>query len=128
MAQQVIGVGIAANDGLGDPLRTAMIKINDNFSEIYGQDAIGSNFDLTQNTISTINTNGNIVLDPNGSGQVIINDDSVTVAVSRTPLHSTGSPGDKQGMIAWDSNYLYICTADYSGSHIWKRVFITGTW
>ena len=25
-------------------------------------------------------------------------------------------------MIAWDSNYIYICTADYDGSTaIWKR-------
>ena len=35
MAQQSINIGSAANDGTGDPLRTAFDKINDNFSEIY---------------------------------------------------------------------------------------------
>jgi len=35
MAQQTIGIGTVANDGLGDPLRTAMIKVNDNFDEVY---------------------------------------------------------------------------------------------
>lgn len=36
MAQQVIGVGAAANDGTGDPLRTAFTKINANTAELYG--------------------------------------------------------------------------------------------
>ena len=35
MAQQTINIGSAANDGTGDPLRTAFDKINDNFSEVY---------------------------------------------------------------------------------------------
>ena len=39
MAQQTINIGSAANDGTGDPLRTAFDKINDNFTEIYGSTA-----------------------------------------------------------------------------------------
>ena len=35
MAKQVIGIGTVANDGTGDPLRTAMDKVNDNFDELY---------------------------------------------------------------------------------------------
>lgn len=35
MAQQTIGIGNAANDGTGDPLRTAFDKANDNFDELY---------------------------------------------------------------------------------------------
>jgi hypothetical protein len=35
MAQQIINVGSAPNDGTGDPLRTAYIKTNSNFSELY---------------------------------------------------------------------------------------------
>ncbi len=35
MAQQVINVGAVPNDGTGDPLRTAYIKTNDNFTELY---------------------------------------------------------------------------------------------
>lgn len=37
MAQQVLNVGSAANDGTGDPLRTAGGKINDNFTEVYSR-------------------------------------------------------------------------------------------
>ena len=36
MAIQTINVGSAANSGGGDPLRLAMIKINENFTEVYG--------------------------------------------------------------------------------------------
>jgi plastocyanin len=35
MAKQTIGIGTAANDGEGDPLRTAFIKVNENFTEVY---------------------------------------------------------------------------------------------
>jgi hypothetical protein len=35
MTQQVINVGTVANDGTGDPLRTAFIKVNANFAEVY---------------------------------------------------------------------------------------------
>ena len=35
MARQAIGIGITANDGTGDPLRTAFDKANDNFLELY---------------------------------------------------------------------------------------------
>lgn len=35
MAQQTIGIGAAANDGTGDPIRTAFDKTNQNFTELY---------------------------------------------------------------------------------------------
>lgn len=39
MAQQTINIGTTANDGTGDPLRTAFDKVNDNFTELYADDA-----------------------------------------------------------------------------------------
>lgn len=35
MAQQIINVGAAPNDGQGDPIRTSFIKCNDNFTQLY---------------------------------------------------------------------------------------------
>jgi hypothetical protein len=35
MAKQTIGIGSSANDGTGDPLRTAFNKTNENFTEVY---------------------------------------------------------------------------------------------
>jgi len=35
MSQQIINVGSAPNDGLGDPIRTAFIKTNNNFTQLF---------------------------------------------------------------------------------------------
>ena len=35
MTKQVIGVGFSPNDGLGDPIRDGMIKVNENFTDLY---------------------------------------------------------------------------------------------
>ena len=37
MALQVINVGTTPNDGQGDAIRTAYIKCNDNFAELYSR-------------------------------------------------------------------------------------------
>jgi hypothetical protein len=37
MTQQTILVGTSPNDGLGDPIRTAFIKTNDNFDQLYAR-------------------------------------------------------------------------------------------
>ena len=74
MAKQTVNLGSSANDGTGDPLRTAFDKINDNFDELYlySTAASGNNITITGNTIASDNTNGNIILDPNGTGDIVI--------------------------------------------------------
>jgi membrane-bound ClpP family serine protease len=48
--------------------------------------------------------------------------------VKAAPTTALGAAGDIKGMIAFDTNYFYICTANYTGSaNVWKRVDIT-TW
>lgn len=37
MAREIINVGVVANDGLGDPLRVAYQKCNNNFAELYSR-------------------------------------------------------------------------------------------
>lgn len=37
MSKQTIDIGTTANDGTGDPLRTAFTKVNDNFDELYNE-------------------------------------------------------------------------------------------
>ena len=74
MAKQIVNLGSSANDGTGDPLRTAFDKINDNFDELYlySTASSGNNITITGNTIASDNTNGNITLDPNGTGDIVI--------------------------------------------------------
>lgn len=53
MAQQTINVGTSANSGGGDPLRNALIKVNENFTEVYADIAALKD----GNVISDINGN-----------------------------------------------------------------------
>ena len=39
MAKQVINIGTTANDGTGETVRSAFDKVNDNFTELYDNDA-----------------------------------------------------------------------------------------
>ena len=50
---------------------------------------------------------------------------------STAPSTSNGASGDRSGMIALDSSYIYYCTANYTDgvADIWKRVAWSGdTW
>ena len=73
-------------------------------------------------------------------GQVIVETDTNTVLFYTTngwrqlailksaPATSVGVAGDSAGMIAYNSSYFYVCTADYDGTTaIWKRIALT-TW
>ena len=54
MAQQTIGIGTTANDGTGDPLRSAFDKSNDNFTELYGKPDLS----LATNTLTLTKADG----------------------------------------------------------------------
>ena len=58
MAKQTINIGTAANDGTGDPLRTAFTKTNANFTEIYNAGLIPSQ---TGNNARYLSTDGAIL-------------------------------------------------------------------
>ncbi len=91
MAQLIIDTGTAANDGTGDPLRTAFTETNTNFTAIYTAGPVDSNVRITDNTILTLNTNGNLVLAPNGVGKVVANVDIVPNSANIKNLGSTSA-------------------------------------
>jgi len=73
MTQQIINIGATANDGTGEALRTAFNAVNDNFTEVYTAGPVGSNVVIANNTISINGTNGNLILQGNGIGNVVTN-------------------------------------------------------
>jgi len=64
MSQQFINIGTTANDGQGDPLRTAFTKCNDNFTELYA-----ASYSTIVNGTSSVN---------------VLQDSAVTVTVAGT--------------------------------------------
>ena len=107
MAKQDINIGSAANDGTGDPLRTAFDKINDNFGELYAVSAAGSgnNVAISGNSVISENTNGNITLDPNGTGKVVI----ATAAELRFTDHTDNAIAyvDADGDVQFSSKLIW---------------------
>lgn len=63
-------------------------------------------------------------------GQSLVFDAGKWVAGGYTavPTSSIGVAGNKKGMYAVDSTYLYVCTANHNGTtHIWKRIALLNT-
>ena len=94
MAQQNINVGATGNDGTGDDLRTAGNKINDNFSEVYGDISVlqataglgtsGVSFDSGGIRFEGATTDSNETLllasDPTSDNILLLPDSSGTLA------------------------------------------------
>lgn len=95
MAQKTINIGLNANDGTGDDLRTAMQYINDNFTELYATNELeedtspklAGNLDVQNFIITTSTINGDITLTPNGTGNVNLG----SLIINGTTLSSSDS-------------------------------------
>jgi hypothetical protein len=105
MARQTINIGSSANDGTGDPLRTAFDKINDNFAELYGTDGdsntLAGDLDVNGHRITSTRSNEDIILAPAGTGSVIASalkfngttissDDSTQITIAEN-IQTTGT-------------------------------------
>ena len=93
MAKQVIGIGNAANDGSGDPLRTAGDKINDNFNEFYSKVGDGSNLhpltfpNVTGTVLTTSNSNvGATTTSSSDADHVLVNDGGILKKITPANL------------------------------------------
>jgi hypothetical protein len=95
-----INVGTSINDGTGDSLRNAFIKVNQNFANISDTGVNTGNISC-QGTIEIL-------------GNLILQEPSVP---------ATSNAAGAAGQITWDSNYIYICVA----TNTWKRASLA-TW
>jgi len=108
MAKLTIDTGTAGNPATGDTLRTAMTKVNTNFEEIYSLVGSGDTGLLTTSV-----TNGDIKVQPNGTGNVEIDnlqisDTTITPLTTNANLTlSTNGTGDiVLGTITVDDNKI----------------------
>jgi len=93
MAQQIINVGEAPNDGAGDPLRTAFIKSNDNFSELYSIGGITGIANGTSN-ISIPLANGSILMSVSNVANVATLTSSGLQIVGNSSATGTAAAGN----------------------------------
>lgn len=133
-----INVGSVANDGTGDSLREAFIKVNENFANIsdIGFDAGNINVQGSIEADGNITTTTNLVANAVYANNYLLSNGSLPMSDYPGDIGLTGnltvkntyaptannSPGTA-GQIAWDSSHVYICVATNS----WKRANLS-TW
>jgi hypothetical protein len=105
MAQLTLDVGSNANDGTGDTLRDAMVKVNTNFTELFSSPLIASGVTVSGNEIRSNRSNDDLKFIPSGTGNVIIetgtgltvdsnisiNDNTIKTTVTNSNLELSGS-------------------------------------
>ena len=82
----------------GESLNSSFTKINTNFDQIWAAGPVNSNVKISDNSIYTLNTNGDLVLNPNGIGKVVAN---AHVVPDTTLIRNLGSPTE-----VWNSLYV----------------------
>jgi len=70
MAYNALELGGSANDGTGDPLRTAMDKVNIMFTEIYASPLFTEDITISGNEIRANRSNDDLVFAPSGTGAI----------------------------------------------------------
>jgi hypothetical protein len=87
--QQIINVGEVANDGTGESLRDAFNAVNNNFANVWAAGPVDSQVVISNNRISTNETNLDLILAGNGVGNVVL---SSTTVPSIDSVYDIGSP------------------------------------
>jgi len=137
MARLNIDTGTLGNPATGDTLRTAMTKVNTNFTELYDSDLLA----LVGGLIKTQTTNGDIKLQPNGTGSVEVDrikfsGDDITSLVTNGSINITGNGTGSVGVegmnftgnvISSDSNADIILTPGGTGDVVAGAIRIHGT-
>ena len=83
-AKQVINIGTTANDGTGDPLRSAFDKVNDNFTELYTDDAGDVNSVNAGTGISVNSTTGAVTVTNSAPDQTVALTGGTSITTSGT--------------------------------------------
>ena len=125
MARRILDIGDFANDGTGDSIRVAAIKLNETLSEVYNY--FGNGSVLTFGTL-TSSTSGNTVLGGDSfrvvgnTGQVSIGTDNPTVLFQVSSVSGTTSYTDEvSDVVKIEGNTdqgINISTGDTSNGYI----------
>ena len=119
MAQQLINIGAQADDGTGDTIRGAGIKINNNFTELYATSSASSQIHFIGNNISSTLSNSDIALSGNGTGTVKISDLTIdgSIRMSDNQIRTNTSNADLV-LTASGTGTIQTSVADINGGAI----------
>ena len=132
MAQEIINIGVQPDDGTGDTIRGAGVKLNANFTELFAETAVLSDIDVIQNNISTTASNADIVIKPSGTGAVIfpaitIDDNNIKTTRTNDNLVITPSGSGRLVIDGIGFSGTSIVATDSSTVNINENLVVDGT-
>jgi hypothetical protein len=129
MAQQIINIGVAPNDGSGDPVRVAFNKVNQNFAELYrnsGSATTGTGYAGSRGYMGYVGSLGYSgsqgPVGPQGIGIRLLGR-----VATYTSLPTIGNSVGDAWFVAGDSNVYLWDTASSTWSNIGQIVGYSGS-
>ena len=132
MTQQVIDVGVNADDGSGDSLYEAGQKINDNFTELYEKESVNADVKFFGNNITTSLTNADIDVHPSGTGSVVFpsiafNNNNIEALNSNDDLRISASGSGRVVIAGLGFGGTTISSSDSTSININENLIVDGT-
>ena len=121
MARQVIGVGTVVNDGTGDALRAAMVKVNDNFNGTYLDNRI---IVKQASDFGTIDSTKEYFLDG------VVDMGAVSIEIPIGGINIKGYDFNSSGLTSSENTYkMFTSPIGGSGDVLWSdfKIEVTGT-
>ena len=131
MVQQVIDVGVEANDGSGDSLYEAGNKINQNFEELFDLTPIKADIKFFGNKITSRLSNADINVHPSGTGSIVFpgirfNDNNIEVLNSNDDLIISANGSGKVVIEGLGFGGTTISSADSTTININENLIVDG--
>ena len=131
MVQQVIDVGVEANDGSGDSLYEAGNKINQNFEELFALTPVKADIKFLGNNITSRLSNADINLHPSGTGSIVFpgirfNDNNIEVLNSNDDLIISANGSGKVIIEGLGFSGTTISSADSTTVNINENLVVDG--
>jgi hypothetical protein len=133
MAKQTLNIGTNANDGTGDNLRSAMQKVNENFTDLYSAPGISTDtLTFAGNEITAVRSNDDIVFKPAGTGAVLfpaimINDNNIEGTRSNEDINLLPSGTGSVVFGAMSISGTTLSSSDSATININEGLIVDGT-
>ena len=131
MTQEVINVGVNADDGTGDSLYEAGQKINSNFTELFDIASVKADIKFFGNNITSRLSNADIFVHPSGTGTVLFpgirfNDNNIEVLNTNDDIKIRANGSGKVTIAGLGFSGTTISAPDSSSVNINENLIVDG--
>tara|TARA_B100001057_G_scaffold50430_1_gene44924 strand:+ start:1773 stop:5558 length:3786 start_codon:yes stop_codon:yes gene_type:complete len=131
MTQEVINVGVNADDGTGDSLYETGQKINSNFTELFDITSVKADIKFLGNNITSRLSNADIFVHPSGTGTVLFpgirfNDNNIEVLNTNDDIKIRANGSGKVTIAGLGFSGTTISSPDSSSVNINENLVVDG--